>query len=161
MTRVAVIGAGPCGLSKLREFQSTQQNGVEIPEVDCFDKQNDWGGLWNYTWRTGTGECGEMAAVCTAIFGPMALSGGPRETEPGDTLSPTKPADFLSTDLLQSKATHVSLYFVALHQNESSGQDVCTPCEDLIALNFIYIAFCAKKYTIAESIVDAEKLSTI
>ena len=44
MTRVAVIGAGPCGLSQLRAFRSAQKNGAEIPEVVCFDKQNDWGG---------------------------------------------------------------------------------------------------------------------
>ena len=57
--RVAVIGAGPCGLGQLRAFQQAQSKGAEIPEIVCFEKQSDWGGLWNYTWRTGTDENGE------------------------------------------------------------------------------------------------------
>jgi len=57
--RVAVIGAGPSGLAQLRAFQSAAQQGAEIPEVICFEKQSDWGGLWNYTWRTGVDENGE------------------------------------------------------------------------------------------------------
>lgn len=52
-TRVAIIGAGPCGLSQLRAFQQAQAKGADIPEIVCFEKQSDWGGLWNYTWRTG------------------------------------------------------------------------------------------------------------
>ena len=59
MTRVAVIGAGPSGLAQLRAFQSAAQKGAEIPEIVCFEKQSDWGGLWNYTWRTGLDEYGE------------------------------------------------------------------------------------------------------
>ena len=31
MTRVAVIGAGPCGLSQLQAFRSAEKNGVEMP----------------------------------------------------------------------------------------------------------------------------------
>jgi trimethylamine monooxygenase len=57
--RVAVIGAGPSGLAQLRAFQSAAQKGADIPEVVCFEKQSDWGGLWNYTWRTGVDENGE------------------------------------------------------------------------------------------------------
>ncbi len=57
--RVAIIGAGPSGLAQLRAFQSAAQKGAEIPEVVCFEKQADWGGLWNYTWRTGVDENGE------------------------------------------------------------------------------------------------------
>ena len=57
--RVAVIGAGPSGLAQLRAFQSAARKGAEIPEVVCFEKQSNWGGLWNYTWRTGTDEHGE------------------------------------------------------------------------------------------------------
>ena len=58
MTRVAIIGAGPCGLSQLRAFASARDKGEELPEIVCFDKQSDWGGLWNYTWRTGLDENG-------------------------------------------------------------------------------------------------------
>ena len=59
MTRVAVIGAGPSGLATLRAFQSAAKKKGKIPEVVCFEKQDDWGGLWNYTWRTGLDEHGE------------------------------------------------------------------------------------------------------
>lgn len=57
--RVAIIGAGPSGLAQLRAFQSAAQKGAGIPEVVCFEKQSNWGGLWNYTWRTGVDENGE------------------------------------------------------------------------------------------------------
>ena len=59
MTKIAVIGAGPSGLAALRAFQSAKMKGAEIPEIVCFEKQSDWGGLWNYTWRTGVDENGE------------------------------------------------------------------------------------------------------
>ncbi|WP_199260516.1 NAD(P)-binding domain-containing protein [Paracoccus binzhouensis] len=57
--RVAIIGAGPSGLAQLRAFQSAAQKGAEIPDIVCFEKQSNWGGLWNYTWRTGLDEYGE------------------------------------------------------------------------------------------------------
>lgn len=57
--RIAIIGAGPSGLAQLRAFQSAAMKGVEIPEIVCFEKQSNWGGLWNYTWRTGLDEHGE------------------------------------------------------------------------------------------------------
>ena len=57
--RVAIIGAGPCGLSQLRAFQQAQSKGADIPELVCFERQSDWGGLWHYTWRTGLDEHGE------------------------------------------------------------------------------------------------------
>ena len=43
--RVAVVGAGPSGLAGLRAFQTAKANGDEIPEVVCFEKQDNWGGL--------------------------------------------------------------------------------------------------------------------
>jgi trimethylamine monooxygenase len=49
MTRVAVIGAGPSGTAVLRAFQSAAKKKAQIPEIVCFEKQSDWGGLWNYT----------------------------------------------------------------------------------------------------------------
>ena len=57
--RVAVIGAGPSGLAQLRAFQSAKNNGEDIPDVVCYEKQDDWGGLWKYPWRTGVEESGE------------------------------------------------------------------------------------------------------
>jgi len=57
--RVAVIGAGPSGLAQLRAFQSAKSKGVDIPEIVCLEKQRNWGGLWNYSWRTGLDGFGE------------------------------------------------------------------------------------------------------
>ena len=74
--RVAVIGAGPSGLAQLRAFQSAAQKGADIPEVVCFEKQDNWGGLWNYSWRTGLDEYGEP------VHGSMyryLWSNGPKE----------------------------------------------------------------------------------
>ncbi|MEL6289671.1 MAG: NAD(P)/FAD-dependent oxidoreductase [Pseudomonadota bacterium] len=74
--RVAVIGAGPSGLSVLRAFQQAEAGGAEVPEVVCFEKQETFGGLWNYTWRTGLDAHGEP------VHGSMyryLWSNGPKE----------------------------------------------------------------------------------
>ncbi len=76
MTRVAIIGAGPSGLAQMRAFASAEAAGAEIPELVCYEKQDDWGGLWNYTWRTGVDEYGEP------VHGSMyryLWSNGPKE----------------------------------------------------------------------------------
>ena len=76
MTRVAIIGAGPCGLSQLQAFAHARKNGTDTPEIVCFDKQDDWGGLWHYTWRTGLDQYGEP------VHGSMyryLWSNGPKE----------------------------------------------------------------------------------
>lgn len=57
--RVGVVGCGPCGLSFLIALAKAQDKGEAIPQVTVFEKQNDVGGLWNYTWRTGVDEYGE------------------------------------------------------------------------------------------------------
>ena len=59
MSKVAIIGTGPCGLSMLRSFQQAEAKGEKIPEIVCFEKQDDWGGLWNYSWRTGSDQYGD------------------------------------------------------------------------------------------------------
>ncbi|MGK7754312.1 MULTISPECIES: flavin-containing monooxygenase [unclassified Roseovarius] len=74
--RVAVIGAGPSGLAQLRAFQSAADKDAEIPEVVCYEKQSDWGGLWNYTWRTGVAEDGEP---CHGSMYRYLWSNGPKE----------------------------------------------------------------------------------
>ncbi len=74
--RVAVIGAGPSGLAQLRAFQSAAQNGAAIPEIVCFETQDDWGGLWNYTWRTGVDEYGEPVHCSMYRY---LWSNGPKE----------------------------------------------------------------------------------
>ncbi|CAL1517772.1 NAD(P)/FAD-dependent oxidoreductase [Chitinophaga sp. MM2321] len=57
--KVGIIGAGPSGLAMLRAFESEEKKGNKIPQVKCFEKQDNWGGMWNYTWRTGVGKYGE------------------------------------------------------------------------------------------------------
>jgi len=74
--RVAVIGAGPSGLAQLRAFQSAASQGADIPEIVCFEKQSDWGGLWNYDWRTGVDENGEP---CHGSMYRYLWSNGPKE----------------------------------------------------------------------------------
>lgn len=74
--RIAVIGAGPSGLAVLRAFESARKAGADVPEMVCYEKQSNWGGLWNYTWRTGLDEFGEP------VHGSMyryLWSNGPKE----------------------------------------------------------------------------------
>ena len=74
--RIAVIGAGPSGLAQLRAFQSAKTKGEEIPEIVCFEKQDDWGGLWNYSWRTGLDQYGEPVHCSMYRY---LWSNGPKE----------------------------------------------------------------------------------
>lgn len=74
--RVAIIGAGPCGLGQLHAFERAREQGADIPELVCFEKNDNWGGLWNYTWRTGLDKFGEP------VHGSMyryLWSNGPKE----------------------------------------------------------------------------------
>ena len=75
--KIAILGAGPSGLAQLRAFEAARQEGVEnLAEVVCYEKQNDIGGLWNYTWRTGLDKYGEP------VHGSMyryLWSNGPKE----------------------------------------------------------------------------------
>ena len=52
--RICLIGAGPSGMSILYHIEKMKKQGREVPEIVCFEKQSNWGGLWNYSWRTGT-----------------------------------------------------------------------------------------------------------
>jgi trimethylamine monooxygenase len=74
--RVAIVGAGPSGLAQLRAFQSAKAKGADVPEVVCFERQDDWGGLWNYTWRTGLDEYGEPVHCSMYRY---LWSNGPKE----------------------------------------------------------------------------------
>src|SRR5690554_3041582 len=74
--RVGIIGAGPSGLAQLRAFEAVKKKGEEVPEIVCFEKQSNWGRMWNYSWRTGVGKYGEP------IHGSMykyLWSNGPKE----------------------------------------------------------------------------------
>lgn len=74
--RICIIGAGPSGLAQLRAFQSAADKGAETPEIVCLEKQSDWGGLWNYTWRTGVDEAGNP---CHGSMYRYLWSNGPKE----------------------------------------------------------------------------------
>jgi len=76
MARVAVIGAGPCGLAQMHAFEEARKKGADVPEIVCYEKQRDWGGLWNYTWRTGLDEHG--APVHGSMYRYL-WSNGPKE----------------------------------------------------------------------------------
>ena len=75
--RIAILGAGPSGLAQLRAFEAARKAGVKnLPEIICYEKQNDIGGMWNYTWRTGLDKNGEP------VHGSMyryLWSNGPKE----------------------------------------------------------------------------------
>lgn len=71
-------GAGPSGMSALYQLEAMRQKlgNDGMPEVVCYEKQSNWGGLWNYTWRTGSDAHGEP------IHGSMyryLWSNGPKE----------------------------------------------------------------------------------
>ena len=74
--RIAIIGTGPCGLGQLSAFSAAAAVGHEIPEIVAYERQSDWGGLWNYTWRTGTGAHGEP--VHSSMYRYL-WSNGPKE----------------------------------------------------------------------------------
>lgn len=74
--KIFIIGAGPSGLAQLRAFQSAAKNGADVPEIVCLEKQSDWGGLWNYTWRTGVDEAGDP---CHGSMYRYLWSNGPKE----------------------------------------------------------------------------------
>lgn len=74
--RVGIIGAGPSGLAQMRAFELARAQGAEIPEIVCFEKQSDWGGLWNYSWRSGLDEHGDP---CHGSMYRYLWSNGPKE----------------------------------------------------------------------------------
>ena len=74
--RIAIIGAGPSGIAALRAFESAQRAGAKIPEIVCYEKQDDWGGQWNFDWRSGTDRYGEP--VHSSMYRNL-WSNGPKE----------------------------------------------------------------------------------
>jgi trimethylamine monooxygenase len=74
--KVCIIGAGPSGLAQLRSFQQAEEKGASIPEIICYEKQENWGGLWNYNWRTGVDEAGNP---CHGSMYRYLWSNGPKE----------------------------------------------------------------------------------
>lgn len=74
--RIAVLGAGPSGLAQLRAFDAARRAGSKVPEIVCFEKQSDLGGMWNYTWRTGLDQHGEPVHASMYRY---LWSNGPKE----------------------------------------------------------------------------------
>ena len=85
--RIAVIGAGPCGLSVLCAFaaeaaqrQQEQQQSLQVvglPKLTCFERQSSMGGQWNASlWRKGLDEYGEP--VHSGMYHQL-WSNGPKE----------------------------------------------------------------------------------
>lgn len=63
-------------MAQLRAFESAARTGHDIPDIVCFEKQADWGGQWNFTWRTGLDEHGEP--VHSSMYRNL-WSNGPKE----------------------------------------------------------------------------------
>jgi trimethylamine monooxygenase len=57
--RVCVIGTGPGGMSVNVAFKKAKDAGLDDFDVVFYEKQETYGGLWNYTWRTGVDSNGE------------------------------------------------------------------------------------------------------
>lgn len=74
--RVGIIGAGPSGMAALRAFESARPKGEPIPDIRCFEKQSDWGGQWNSSWRIGLDAHGEP--VHSSMYRHL-WSNGPKE----------------------------------------------------------------------------------
>lgn len=63
-------------MAALRAFESAQRAGAKIPEIVCYEKQDDWGGQWNYDWRSGSDKYGE--SVHSSMYRNL-WSNGPKE----------------------------------------------------------------------------------
>lgn len=74
--KVCVIGAGPSGTAVLRAFSSARAKGAAIPHIDCYEKQEDLGGLWKFTHLTGIDHNGETVHCSMYRY---LWSNGPKE----------------------------------------------------------------------------------
>jgi len=39
-----------------QDWHSCKHSSQNSSEIVCYEKQDNWGGEWNYTWRTGLDE---------------------------------------------------------------------------------------------------------
>ena len=116
--RICLIGAGPSGMSVLYHLEKLRKEGVAVPEVVCYEKQSNWGGLWNYSWRTGNDEHGEP------VHGSMyryLWSNGPKEAlefpdytfeEHYGKAIPSFPPREVLFDYLQGKFLHSTIHTI-------------------------------------------------
>lgn len=63
-------------MAVLRAFEAAERAGADVPEVVAFEKQEDWGGQWNYSWRIGLDRYGEP--VHSSMYRNL-WSNGPKE----------------------------------------------------------------------------------
>ena len=64
-------------MSVLYHLEQLKKEGISsISRVVCYEKQSDWGGQWNYSWRTGTDEYGEL--VHSSMYKTL-WNNGPKE----------------------------------------------------------------------------------
>ena len=63
-------------MAALRAFAAAELQGDTNPEIICYEKQDDWGGQWNFSWRTGTDHYGEP--VHSSMYRNL-WSNGPKE----------------------------------------------------------------------------------
>ncbi|WP_371931374.1 NAD(P)-binding domain-containing protein [Glutamicibacter sp. MNS18] len=63
-------------MAQLRAFESARKSGRPVPEIICYEKQEDWGGQWNFSWRTGIDRHGEP--VHSSMYRNL-WSNGPKE----------------------------------------------------------------------------------
>jgi len=59
MVRVAIIGGGPAGQSVMYWIKKLDVEERADLEIVCYEKGDQIGGIWNYSWRTGLDQHGE------------------------------------------------------------------------------------------------------
>lgn len=77
--RVCIIGAGPSGMSLLNAFMYAQMQGTHIPELVCFEKQAEMGGLWNDSWATSGGVQEYGSQIHESMYRYQLSNQGPKE----------------------------------------------------------------------------------
>ena len=96
-----------------------------IPDIVCYEKQSSFGGLWNYSWRTGTDEHGETVHGSMYRWGDhddhdeitkyeITKSSNSNKSFPG-TCGPTDPKNALSFPTTHSRSISANLFHL-FHQ---------------------------------------------
>ena len=70
--RIAILGAGPSGLTQLRAFEAAGKAGAEVPEIVCYEKQSDLGGMWNGRFQVQVQRIFNAPNQAGALAGPSA-----------------------------------------------------------------------------------------
>ena len=71
--KICLIGAGCSGICFLNALSDQlKKQGEKDFEVVCYEKQKDNGGIWNYSWRVGVDENGEI--IQTAMYDDLVIN---------------------------------------------------------------------------------------